>query len=99
MSDVEYSNAADGTCQECGEPTEEEWHAYCSDCFAEQHGWRRPNRAALEFQRQDRERTTQLRVLELLTSMEQRLEGLHGRVAQLEALQERVAQLERRPAA
>ena len=37
--DHEYSNGADGTCQECGADTDEEWHAYCPDCFAEQQGW------------------------------------------------------------
>ena len=30
----EYSNGADGSCQECGEPTEEEHHALCMDCCA-----------------------------------------------------------------
>ena len=40
MSDFEYSNGADGSCQECGAETAEEWHAVCPDCFAEQQGWR-----------------------------------------------------------
>ncbi len=43
MSEYEYSNGADGTCQTCG---------------AEQRGWRRANRAAIEFQNADRERVT-----------------------------------------
>jgi hypothetical protein len=29
----------DGTCVECGEPTEEEHHRYCMDCYREQQGW------------------------------------------------------------
>src|SRR5262245_23087059 len=38
--DGEYANGADGTCQECGADTDEEWHAYCSACYAAQQGWR-----------------------------------------------------------
>lgn len=40
----EYSNGADGTCQECGEETAEEWHVYCADCYAREQGWSRPAR-------------------------------------------------------
>jgi hypothetical protein len=40
--DYEDSNGAHGECQECGSPTAEEWHAYCSDCHAEQNGCRKP---------------------------------------------------------
>jgi hypothetical protein len=39
--DYEYSNGADGSCQVCGEPTDEEWHTFCRDCFADQQGWTR----------------------------------------------------------
>lgn len=42
--DVEYSNGACGECQSCGAATAEAWHAYCSDCYAEQNGWKRPAR-------------------------------------------------------
>jgi hypothetical protein len=84
MSDFEYSNAADGACQQCGADTDEEWHAFCADCFAEQQGWRRPDRAELDRQHQDRQQTSLVRLIELVQSFEQRLEELHERVARLE---------------
>jgi NMD protein affecting ribosome stability and mRNA decay len=39
-----YSNGADGTCQECGAETDQEWHALCMDCWREEHGHTRPAR-------------------------------------------------------
>jgi hypothetical protein len=39
--DREYSNGADGSCQECGAPTDEPWHAYCPPCYAREMGWER----------------------------------------------------------
>jgi len=39
--DFEYSNGANGSCQDCGAATDQPWHAYCSDCYAEQQGWTR----------------------------------------------------------
>ena len=33
-----------GSCAECGEPVEEDHHAYCPDCFAAEQGWKRPAR-------------------------------------------------------
>ena len=27
-----------GACNECGEPVEEDWHAYCASCYAERQG-------------------------------------------------------------
>ena len=41
---TEYANGADGRCQECGEPTEEEHHALCMDCWRSSVGWQ-PYRA------------------------------------------------------
>ena len=29
-----------GPCNECGEPVDEDHHAYCADCFREQMGWK-----------------------------------------------------------
>jgi hypothetical protein len=37
--DLEYSNGANGFCQDCGAATDEPWHAYCSGCYAQQQGW------------------------------------------------------------
>ena len=91
MAEFEYSNGASGECQDCGAETEEEWHQFCGDCYARQNGWRRPDRAALADQHEDRERLTLLRTLELIRSMEKRLEEMHDRVV---ALEQRVAQLE-----
>jgi hypothetical protein len=63
-----------GACNECGEPVEEEWHAYCSSCFAEQQGWR-PRRG-------DEERPASLRLeLERLRAA---VEQLRARLARLE---------------
>jgi hypothetical protein len=35
----EYSNGANGSCQECGADSDEEWHAFCARCFAGRQGW------------------------------------------------------------
>lgn len=35
----EYANGADGSCQECGAETDEEWHLYCRACYRRQQGW------------------------------------------------------------
>lgn len=37
MSD--YANGADGSCQECGADTDEEWHALCMTCWRAEQGW------------------------------------------------------------
>ena len=42
--DGTYANGADGSCQRCGEPTDEPWHLLCRNCFAEERGWTRPAR-------------------------------------------------------
>lgn len=42
---MDYANDADGTCQECGADTAEEYHALCGDCYAEQEGWTRRREA------------------------------------------------------
>ena len=34
-----------GSCNECGEPVEEEWHAYCPRCYAQEQGWDEPDPA------------------------------------------------------
>lgn len=81
MSDfeTEYSNGADGSCQECGEPTDEEWHAYCAECYAAREGSRRPDRDALARQHEDREVVSRLRLLERVERLERRVERLeHG---------------------
>jgi hypothetical protein len=46
MSDYDggFSNHADGSCQTCGEDTEEPWHAFCARCYAEEQGWTSPAR-------------------------------------------------------
>lgn len=86
----EYSNGADGSCQECGEATEEEWHLLCRHCYAEENGWDaerpawRPDPVALAQQHEDRERVTLLQAAELLASHQRSIEELHERVAVLE---------------
>jgi hypothetical protein len=77
IDEFEYSNGACGSCQECGEPVDEEWHAFCSDCFAEQNGWRRPDASALERQRDERERVS-------ITQLAARLGELEMRIRRLE---------------
>lgn len=71
-----------GACNECGEQVEEEHHAYCSACFAEQQGWdtqpHRPDRDALAWQREDRDRLVTVRILERLDALEARLDRLEG---------------------
>jgi hypothetical protein len=76
MPDFEYSNGADGSCQECGAETEEEWHAYCADCYAEQNGWRRPDRAALRWQHEDRQQVTLADVVARLAELEVKVSRL-----------------------
>jgi hypothetical protein len=84
MPDFEYSNGADGSCQECGADTDEEWHAYCRDCFAEQNGWSRPSREALRWQHEDRQKVT-------LTDVVARLAELEVKVSRLEKEREEAA--------
>ena len=84
MPDFEYSNGADGSCQECGAETDEEWHAYCADCFAGQNGWRRPDRAALRWQHEDRQQVA-------LADVVARLAELEVKVSRLQADRERAA--------
>jgi hypothetical protein len=93
VDDFEYSNGACGSCADCGEATSEEWHTYCSDCFAERNGWRRPNRAAIEWQNADRERVSLLTLRERVAELEQRLVTLVELAASHE---QRVAALELR---
>ena len=38
-----YSNGADGSCQNCGAETAEEWHAFCPDCYRVEMGWDEPD--------------------------------------------------------
>lgn len=76
MPDFEYSNGADGSCQECGADTEEEWHAHCADCYAEQNGWRRPDRAALRWQHEDRQQATLADVVARLAELEVKVSRL-----------------------
>ena len=72
-----YFNGADGYCQECGAETEEEWHAYCSGCYAATQGWSQPERAALQAQHDDRQHVT-------ITQLVERVVGLEARVQLLE---------------
>ena len=65
-----------GDCNECGEPVEEEHHAYCARCFAEQNGWSPPDRDELRRQAEDRERMTILRIVERLGQLERRVTEL-----------------------
>lgn len=64
-----------GSCAECGEPVEEEHHAYCPDCYAEQQGWTRrtadlDTRASIENRQWER--------------LLERVRDLEHRVAELE---------------
>lgn len=68
-----------GACNECGEPVEEEHHAYCADCYAEPQGWNRSDRTspdALHWQREDRDRVVTARLLERIDDLERRVEQL-----------------------
>lgn len=94
----EYANGADGTCQECGEGTEQEWHAYCGDCFAEQNGWRQPNRDALEVQHQERERVSTLALVDRVDRLERQVIELVELLASLAARLERLEMPDRRAA-
>ena len=83
---AEYSNGADGTCQDCGADTAEPYHAYCSACYRRQQGWDEPEPVAspyrpdpkqLRWQREDRARVTTALLVE-------RIDRLEARVAKLE---------------
>ena len=67
-----------GACNECGAPVEEEHHAYCRACFAEQNGWNvrpdPPDRDALAWQRQDREQRVTSLMIARLDDLERRLD-------------------------
>ena len=76
MPEFEYANGADGFCQECGAETEEEWHAFCSRCYAGQQGWRRPDADALAWQHDDRQRVTIAQLVERLGELEVRIRRL-----------------------
>ena len=82
MGEYEYSNGADGSCVVCGADTDEEWHEFCSDCYAEDQGWHRPDRAALAQQHEDRQRATSLQLQERLSELENRIVRLeqHDRI-------------------
>ncbi len=75
---AEYVNGADGFCCECGEATDEEWHAYCASCYAEQQGWRRRDAVALAQQHDDRQRVTITQLVERLRELEVRIRRLEG---------------------
>jgi hypothetical protein len=91
MDEFEYSNGACGSCQECGDPTEEEHHVFCSDCWAGHNGWRRPSREALAWQHEDREEVSRLRLLDRVGELERRVATLIDLVASHE---QRIAALE-----
>jgi hypothetical protein len=44
MSDYNDGLERGGDCNDCGEPVEQEHHAYCASCFREQMGWTAPAR-------------------------------------------------------
>lgn len=79
-----------GECAECGEPVEQEHHAYCSDCYAEQNGWKRPARPEPgETPRSYIEGLAQVR--EQLRQLEQAAEGAFADVERrLDALEARL---------
>ncbi len=85
-----------GGCNECGEPVEEEHHAYCESCYREMNGWssrrERPDADALRWQHADRERVITSRLVERLDALEIRAARS---AVQIEALARRVDQLER----
>jgi hypothetical protein len=83
MSDFEYSNGACGCCLGCGEATDEPWHAFCSDCWREQDGWRRSDRNALAAQHEEREAASRLRLIERVGTLERQLGELGELVASL----------------
>ncbi len=97
MDEFEYSNGADGSCQECGEATDEEYHRLCADCFAEENGWARPawrpDPDAIADQHEDRQQVTQLRIAgtAAVVHQELRLEELHARRVELLEQRDRVA--------
>lgn len=74
----EYANGACGVCAECGEPTDEEWHRLCRECYAAEQGWRRPDRTALAQQHEDRERVSITRLVERVTALETRVDRLEA---------------------
>lgn len=71
-----------GDCNECGESVTEPHHSLCEDCYAEREGWirparpERPDREALVWQREDRERITTVRLVERIARLERRVEVL-----------------------
>jgi hypothetical protein len=81
VTDLEYSNGADGSCQECGEATDEEWHVYCSDCYAQEQGWRTSSADAdaLAAQAEDRAKVTLTRALARIDDLEARVDRLEDR--------------------
>jgi hypothetical protein len=62
-----------GDCNECGEPVEEEHHAYCADCYAEQQGWTPPSYRddpeALRRQHEERTGGQLLRLIERVAEL------------------------------
>jgi hypothetical protein len=88
MSYDEYG-APDGSCVDCGEPTEEDHHWRCADCFREQQGWGRPARPEPGTPPQSFVAGL-AEVRERLAVLEQAAEGA------FDALGQRVAALERR---
>jgi hypothetical protein len=75
-----------GDCNECGQPVEEEHHAYCMDCWRAQNGWELPDRSALEAQHQEREAAVRLRLLERVADLERQVEELREQALEPEAV-------------
>jgi hypothetical protein len=90
FDEFEYANGADGSCQECGEPTDEPWHAYCPDCWRQQQGWTPPDRDALEQQHETRQHVSLLRVIERVDQLERQVAGLAELAASLASRLERL---------
>jgi hypothetical protein len=87
MTDWEFSNGADGTCQECGADTDEEWHVLCCDCYGKQQGWRRPDPPgadALRWQHEDRQRLVTAALLARIDQLDRLVVTLDRRLAVIE---------------
>ena len=67
-----------GACNDCGAQVEEDHHAYCRDCYAEQQGWTRPapDTDSLRRQHEARAEISHWRLLERIAELERRVEAL-----------------------
>jgi hypothetical protein len=74
--DFEYSNGANGECQQCGEDTDQSWHELCMGCWREQNGWSRPDRDALRWQHEDCQKVTLADVVARLAELEVKVSRL-----------------------